>query len=166
MTCYMCGGQKLTSGSYVDIAMTLSDFFADDNLDIVPSDIAAAMICLVNVHKQKQIDCKNELLKEGGLFAKDRALATRLWKQYIAVNPNGRTSLKKSLNISVSSEDNDGDIETGFATQLNREGSNSIGMELQFQTDLSHDEEGALISANALTYFKPCLILIAYDNPS
>eukprot|EP00580_Thalassiosira_gravida_P011370 CAMPEP_0201633470 /NCGR_PEP_ID=MMETSP0493-20130528/6762_1 /ASSEMBLY_ACC=CAM_ASM_000838 /TAXON_ID=420259 /ORGANISM="Thalassiosira gravida, Strain GMp14c1" /LENGTH=311 /DNA_ID=CAMNT_0048105183 /DNA_START=479 /DNA_END=1410 /DNA_ORIENTATION=- len=84
MTCYMCGGQKLTAGSYADVALALTDFFAEDSLDIVPSDIAAAMICLVKLQKQKQIDCKNELLKGGGIFARDdKTLAVRLYRQYM-----------------------------------------------------------------------------------
>ena len=84
MTCFLFGGGKLTSGSYADVAIALADFLEGGGaLDIVPSDIAAALICLVNVQKQKQIDVKNKLLQEGGTFAKDRTLFGRIWKQFI-----------------------------------------------------------------------------------
>jgi len=97
MTCYMCGGHKLTAGSYADVAIALTDFLDDGgSLDIVPSDIAAALICLVSIQKQKQISAKEELLKEGGLFAKDRRMATRLWRQLFngTSDTNGRVKKK------------------------------------------------------------------------
>jgi hypothetical protein len=84
MTCFLFGGGKLASGSYADVAIALTDFLEDGGaLDIVPSDIAAALICLVNVQKQKQIDVKNKLLQDGGIFAKDRTVVGRIWKQFI-----------------------------------------------------------------------------------
>lgn len=84
MTCYMFGGQKLTAGSYADVAIALVDFLDDEgSLDIVPSDIAAALICLVNVQKQKQIERKNELLQDSvGVFAKNRRFTTNLYKMF------------------------------------------------------------------------------------
>ncbi|KAL7540576.1 hypothetical protein ACHAXR_011065 [Thalassiosira sp. AJA248-18] len=128
MTCYMCGGSKLTEGSYVDVAIALTEFIDNEgSLDIVPSDIAASLICLVQVQKQKQIDYKNELLKEGGVFAKDRKLATRLWKQMIDINGLRRPmsknqesmreisgALRNSLSLSRTSMENIGDIEKGL----------------------------------------------------
>lgn len=123
MTCYMFGGQKLTAGSYADVAIALADFLGDGgSLDIVPSDIAAALICLVNVQKQKQIDCKNALLAEGGVFAKDEMLATRLWSQIVTpiTTPKGKvklthisTSLRNSLSLEMSSSNSIRDLETG-----------------------------------------------------
>lgn len=39
LTCYLCGGHKLTAQSYGDVAYALTDFLAgEENLDIVPSD--------------------------------------------------------------------------------------------------------------------------------
>lgn len=96
MTCYMFGGQHLTSSSYADVAIALTAFFEDrGSLDIVPSDIAAALICLMTIQRQKQIDCRNELLKEGGIYAKDKFFLSKLWK-----------SLRKS--------ESQTDIETGI----------------------------------------------------
>ena len=120
LTCYMCGGQHLTAGSYADVAMALTDFVdGEGSLDIVPSDIAAALICLVNLQKQKQIDCKNELVNEGGLFAKDRQIATRLYRQFFKLDSTsamyrraGTESIHEvsaSLERSVTSDD----IESG-----------------------------------------------------
>lgn len=120
MTCYMFGGQKLTAGSYADVAIALADFLDDEgNFDIVTSDIAAALICLVNIQKQKQIDCKHRLLQQGGLFAKDRKLADRLWKQFInsntshhpnTMNSGSDCSLKEMLSADTNKTY---DIETG-----------------------------------------------------
>jgi len=153
MTCYMCGGQKLTAGSYADVAIALTDFFSDDGLDIVPSDIAAAMICLVNIQKQKQIDCKNELVREGGIFAKDRRLATRLWRQFNHSNntrsPISRrsgsmrdvsNSLKNSLSMTAESLKNSGDIEEGLDTYQDDE-SHPIENESLGQNRISRNEE-------------------------
>ena len=119
MTCYMFGGQKLTAGSYADVAIALADFLDDGgNLDIVPSDIAAALICLVNIQKQKQIDCKHRLLQQGGLFAKDRKLAHRLWRQFINSDTShhpitlnsGSDSSLKGMDADTNST---GDVESG-----------------------------------------------------
>lgn len=75
----------MTPGSYTDVAIALTDFLdGGGTLDIVPSDVAAALICLVNVQKQKQIEVKNKLLQDGGSFAKDRTLFGRIWKQFIS----------------------------------------------------------------------------------
>lgn len=84
MTCYIFGGRNLTNGGYVDVAIALTDFLDDGgSLDIVPSDIAAALICLVNIQKQKQIERKNELLKDStGLFAKDKLFSSRILKYF------------------------------------------------------------------------------------
>mmetsp|Transcript_15200 Transcript_15200/g.29639 ORF Transcript_15200/g.29639 Transcript_15200/m.29639 type:complete len:999 (+) Transcript_15200:251-3247(+) len=83
LTCYLFGGQKLTAGSYVDVAVALADFLGDEgSLDIVPSDIAAAMICLVNIQKRKQIECRNQLMEEGGVLAKDKALVRKLLRSF------------------------------------------------------------------------------------
>ena len=167
MTCYMCGGQKLTAGSYADVAIALADFFSDDGLDIVPSDIAAAMICLVNIQKQKQIDCKNELVREGGIFAKDRRLATRLWRQFNHSNNTSSpiirrsgsmrdvsNSLKNSLSMTATSLKNSGDIEEGLDTYQDDE-SHPIENESLGQNSLSRNEEGEMISdIIASTYFK------------
>ena len=108
MTCYMFGGQHLTSSSYADVAIALTAFFEDrGSLDIVPSDIAAALICLMTIQRQKQIDCRNELLKEGGIYAKDRFFLSKLWKSLVG----GRILVsKKALCKSESRTD----IETGI----------------------------------------------------
>ena len=110
--------------------MASTDFVdGDGSLDIVPSDVAAALICLVNQQKQKQLDCKNELVREGGLFAKDRKLATKLWRQFMRLESTTHVqvshsesmrkvsaSLKRSL--SLTSED----IETGGVLASNNDG--------------------------------------------
>lgn len=84
MTCFAFGGCKATSGSYADVAIALTDFLdGDGTLDIVASDIAAALICLVNEQKKKQIEVKNRLLQDGGIFVKDRTLIGTIWKQFI-----------------------------------------------------------------------------------
>lgn len=97
MTCYMFGGRNLTSGGYADVAIALTDFLDDGgSLDIVPSDIAAALICLVNVQKQKQIECKQELLKDShGLF-EDTQLATKVLRML-------RESARRKKNLLSSS---------------------------------------------------------------
>lgn len=105
MTCYMFGGQHLTSSSYADVAIALTAFFEDrGSLDIVPSDIAAALICLMTIQRQKQIDCRNELLKEGGIYAKDKFFLSKLWKSL------SQQKKKKALRKSESQTD----IETGI----------------------------------------------------
>jgi len=80
MTCYMFGGQRITAARYVDIAIALTTFFEDRGaLDIVPSDVAAALVCLMTIQTQKQIDCRNELMKEGGgIYAKDKRFLSKL----------------------------------------------------------------------------------------
>lgn len=113
------------------VPMAPTDFVdGDGSLDIVPSDVAAALICLVNQQKQKQLDCKNELVREGGLFAKDRKLATKLWRQFMRLESTTHVqvrsksesmrkvsaSLKRSL--SLTSED----IETGGVLASNNDG--------------------------------------------
>ncbi|KAL7542937.1 hypothetical protein ACHAWF_007285 [Thalassiosira exigua] len=133
MTCYMCGGDKLTSGSYADVAFALTHFLdGHGKLDIVPSDIAAALICLVNVQKQRQIECKNELLREGGILAKDKVLLQRLWREFetktnVGIpNLNRATerkrevslSLRKSLSLSMDSLSKADDTEAGLQGSL------------------------------------------------
>ena len=119
------------SDSLIVPTMPPTDFVdGDGSLDIVPSDVAAALICLVNQQKQKQLDCKNELVREGGLFAKDRKLATKLWRQFMRLESTSHVpvrsqsesmrkvsaSLKRSL--SLTSED----IETGGVLASNNDG--------------------------------------------
>ena len=126
MTCYMCGGQKLTAGSYADVAIALTDFLdAKGSLDIVSSDVAAALICLVNIQKQKQNQCKNELLREGGIFAKDRGLASRLYGQFIKSNDSmvmrqeSMRQISSSLRkLSMTSNNSSEDMESGLARKM------------------------------------------------
>ncbi|KAL3793242.1 hypothetical protein HJC23_000784 [Cyclotella cryptica] len=135
MTCYIFGGRNLTRGGYVDVAIALTDFLDDGgSLDIVPSDIAAALICLVNIQKQKQIECKNELLKDtSGMFAKDKVFSTRILKLFRETNSRsthnasinsvrsnsmrGASSLQQLKSISEHSYEYD-DIEQGFGGPL------------------------------------------------
>lgn len=112
--------------------MAPTDFVdGDGSLDIVPSDVAAALICLVNQQKQKQLDCRNELVREGGLFAKDRKLATKLWRQFmrlestthVPVRSSNSESMRKvsaslKRSLSLTSED----IETGGVLASNNDG--------------------------------------------
>ena len=127
MTCYLFGGHKLTAGSYADVAMALADFVDDEGvLDIVPSDIAAALICLVNIQKQKQIDCRDQLLEEGGVLAKDKALVGKLLrtfresqnakKRVKSKHPtlNASASASASVVIQTPSKDVSADIEIGL----------------------------------------------------
>ena len=114
------------------VPMALTDFVdGDGSLDIVPSDVAAALICLVNQQKQKQLDCRNELVREGGLFAKDRKLATKLWRQFmrlestthVPVRSSNSESMRKvsaslKRSLSLTSED----IETGGVLASNNDG--------------------------------------------
>jgi len=150
MTCYLCGGQHLTAGSYADVAIALTDFLDDEgSLDIVPSDIAAALICLVNLQKQKQIEAKKVLLEDGGLFAKDRKLATKMFRQlfklestYKAESMRGvSASLQRSVSIQRSDKKEEDDIEMGLST---------------------HQEEGQTISEqltdNELEHFRHMLL--------
>eukprot|EP00804_Cyclotella_cryptica_P012618 CCRYP_020789-RA/>CCRYP_020789-RA protein AED:0.21 eAED:0.20 QI:0/0/0/1/0/0.1/10/0/507 len=82
MTCFLFGGKKLTSGT--DAAIALTDFLDNKGLlDIVSLDIAAALICLVNIQKQKQIECKNALLQDtSGWIAKDQRFLVKQWKMF------------------------------------------------------------------------------------
>lgn len=121
MTCYMFGGRNLTSGGYADVAIALTDFLDDGgSLDIVPSDIAAALICLVNIQKQKQIECKRELLKDSrGLF-EDKQFTTKILRMFRESNWSKKrlTLDSKSLLESMTGASGDspyvGDIEQGF----------------------------------------------------
>ena len=114
------------------VPMAPTDFVdGDGSLDIVPSDVAAALICLVNQQKQKQLDCRNELVREGGLFAKDRKLATKLWRQFMRLESTTHVQVKSShsesmrkvsaslkRSLSLTSED----IETGGVLASNNDG--------------------------------------------
>ena len=130
-TCYLCGGQKLTANSYADVAIALSEFLGDEGqLDIVPSDIAVALICLTTVQKQKKIDAKNELMDSPTIFAKDRKFANRLWRQLMGNNKTNIGSvgtkrreswsdisgaLKTSVkHMSSTSLEKAGDVESGL----------------------------------------------------
>ena len=120
------------SDSLIVPTMPPTDFVdGDGSLDIVPSDVAAALICLVNQQKQKQLDCRNELVREGGLFAKDRKLATKLWRQFmrlestthVPVRSSNSESMRKvsaslKRSLSLTSED----IETGGVLASNNDG--------------------------------------------
>jgi len=110
----MFGGQKITAAGYVDVAIALTAFFEDrGELDIVPSDVAAALVCLMTIQRQKQIDCRNELTKEGeGIYAKDKKFLGKLWST-MKSNHQRKTSrrgdsLKENHNM---------DIETGVSKQ-------------------------------------------------
>lgn len=121
MTCYMFGGRNLTSGGYADVAIALTDFLDDGgSLDIVVSDIAAALICLVNIQKQKQIECTRELLKDSrGLF-EDAQFTTKILRMFREVNSSKKklTPASKALLQSMTGIAGDysdiGDIEQGF----------------------------------------------------
>lgn len=144
--------------------MALTDFLDDEgSLDIVPSDIAAALICLVNVQKQKQIDCKNDLLKDGGLFAKDRMLATRLWRQFFNVKANsGATikrqdsmrgispALKNSLSMSITSSGNVRDIEIGTMDSIGEGQENTLCLGDEGEIILAYTGAPAYIQTNIL----------------
>lgn len=119
MTCFAFGGCKATSGSYADVAIALTDFLdGDGTLDIVPSDIAAALICLVNEQKKKQIEVKNQLLQDGGIIAKDRTLIGTVWKQFInsdaIILP---TFLHPGYNNAAACNSIEVDIENGVVAQ-------------------------------------------------
>jgi pentatricopeptide repeat protein len=117
MTCYMFGGQRLTASRYVDVAIALTAFFEDrGELDIVPSDVAAALVCLMTIQRQKQIDCRNELMKEGGgIYAKDKKFLGKLWS---AIKPNSRhEQIKTSLEDESLKAKHNMDIETGVSKQ-------------------------------------------------
>mmetsp|Transcript_4889 Transcript_4889/g.8404 ORF Transcript_4889/g.8404 Transcript_4889/m.8404 type:complete len:873 (-) Transcript_4889:63-2681(-) len=110
MTCYMFGGQRITAARYVDVAIALTAFFEDRGaLDIVPSDVAAALVCLMTIQRQKQIDCRNELLKEGGgIYAKDKKFFGKLWSTMKVSKVNSRRQQQKLLSM---------DIESGISKQ-------------------------------------------------
>jgi hypothetical protein len=117
----MFGGRNLTSGGYADVAIALTDFLDDGgSLDIVVSDIAAALICLVNIQKQKQIECTRELLKDSrGLF-EDAQFTTKILRMFREVNSSKKklTPASKALLQSMTGIAGDysdiGDIEQGF----------------------------------------------------
>ena len=81
LTCYIFGGKRVDPARYVDIAIALTTFFEDGGaLDIVPSDVASALICLTISQRKKRIECRNELLKQGGgIYAKDKKFLGKLW---------------------------------------------------------------------------------------
>jgi hypothetical protein len=58
----------------------------------------------MTIQRQKQIDCRNELLKEGGIYAKDKFFLSKLWKSL------SQQKKKKALRKSESQTD----IETGI----------------------------------------------------
>ncbi len=97
MTCYMFGGHRITQNSYADVAIALTLFFEDrGSLDIVPSDVAAALVCLVNIQTQKQIACRNELMKEGGgIYAKDKKFLGKLWSAMKASKAKAKNSRQR-----------------------------------------------------------------------
>lgn len=121
MTCYMFGGRNLTSGGYADVAIALTDFLDDGgSLDIVPSDIAAALICLVNIQKQKQIECKRELLRDSrGLF-EDTQFATKILRMFRESNTSKKRltldskSMLESMICNFEDAPDMGDLEQGF----------------------------------------------------
>jgi hypothetical protein len=119
MTCFAFGGCKATSGSYADVAIALTDFLdGDGTLDIVPSDIAVALICLVNEQKKKQIEVKNRLLQDGGIIAKDRTLIGTVWKQFINSDAIILPSfLQPGHNNAAASNSIKVDIENGVVVQ-------------------------------------------------
>ena len=55
-TCFLFGGtDEGGNNDFAMVARVLSDYFEDDgNLDIVPSDVAAGLICLRHVQKAKE----------------------------------------------------------------------------------------------------------------
>ena len=121
MTCYIFGGRNLTSGGYADVAIALTDFLDDEgSLDIVPSDIAAALICLVNIQKQKHIERKQELLKDStGLF-RDEQFTTKMLRMVRDSNVSKRRhtlvskSLLESMTGAAGDQSNMYDIEEGL----------------------------------------------------
>lgn len=147
MTCYAFGGKNLSAGSYADVAIALTDFVAHDGFDIVASDVAAAMICLVQVQKQKQIDCKNELVKEGGIIAKDKRLATKLWRNLIDKQDTLETRQRSMVGIINSlsfgsNEKDSGDIEAGL--DVNNNGKSNMLQTKSVRQALTVVEEGKL----------------------
>ena len=121
MTCYIFGGRNLTSGGYADVAIALTDFLDDQgSLDIVPSDIAAALICLVNIQKQKHIERKQELLEDSkGLF-QDEQFTTKIVRMLRDTNFSKRRrtleskSLLQSMTGTACDQTNISDIEEGI----------------------------------------------------
>ena len=140
----MCGGHKLSAGSFADVAIALTDFFMHDGLDLVPSDVAAGLICLMTVQRQKQITYKHELLREGGILAKDLVLATRLWRQFMAAyatvaSANGKGEATGKTIVSLQDPVSDGaaysgDIEKGLH-KCEKDGSERLDGE-----SLAHNE--------------------------
>ena len=123
MTCYIFGGRNLTTAGYADVAIALTDFLHDGgSLDIVASDIAAALICLVNIQKQKQIECKRELLRDSrGLFADAQITRKmlRMLRESKSSNSKKRLSsasksLLKSMTVCAVDQSYISDIEQGL----------------------------------------------------
>ena len=156
MTCFIFGGCKATSGSYADVAIALTDFLdGDGTLDIVASDIAASLICLVNEQKKKQIEVKNRLLQDGGIFAKDRTLIGTIWKQFI----NSDAIILPTFlhhghnNNAAASNTIEADIENGVVVQQQQ----------QQQQQNDGEDEGKLQSFILSNTFK-CLLI--FKSPS
>eukprot|EP00984_Skeletonema_dohrnii_P003187 scaffold1062_cov98-Skeletonema_dohrnii-CCMP3373.AAC.4 len=147
MTCYMFGGQRITAARYVDVAIALTTFFEDRGaLDIVPSDVAAALVCLMTIQRQKQIDCRNELLKEGGgIYAKDKKFLGKLWSTIKVSKVNSRRQEQKLLSM---------DIESGISKQNddpNLSGSNQQHFEEAVdKQSLSDSEQRDEVESNDL----------------
>ena len=83
--------------------------------------VAAALICLVGIQKQKQITCKNTLLADNGVLAKKSGLASQLWKQFQLAESRTNNSKEISLALKRSLSDmqnpSPDDIEAGTHAQ-------------------------------------------------
>lgn len=125
MTCYMFGGQRISSTRYADVAIFLTAFFEDRGaLDIVPSDVAAALVCLMTIQRLKQIDCRNELMKEGGIYAKDKKFLGNVLSTF-------KSSLKGS----------DVDIETGLDKHCLEAASNEMNLQHNDENTINKDSQ-------------------------
>ncbi|EJK46551.1 hypothetical protein THAOC_34774 [Thalassiosira oceanica] len=142
LTCYLCGGHKLTAQSYGDVAYALTDFLAgEENLDIVPSDGKINRLSFLFVTWRRGmgiIMCKDALIADDGILAKKSSLASRLWKQFILAESRTNNSmeispaLKRSLsNVQNSSSD---DIEAGTPAK-DEEDTQFLETSLCLQTD-------------------------------
>ncbi len=118
MTCYMFGGHRITASRYVDVAIALTTFFEDRGaLDIVPSDVAAALICLTTIQTQKQIDCRNELMKEGGgVYAKDKRFLSKLLSDVKVGKVNSQQQQRQDIETGAGKQD-----ETSLESKQNEE---------------------------------------------
>jgi len=100
--------------------------------------VAAALLCLVDIQKEKQITCKNALLADNGVLAKKSRLASRLWKQFVVAETriNGSMEISPALKRSLSNMQNSSsdDIETGTRTQ-DEESTRNLESSLSLQTD-------------------------------